>query len=242
METTIKSLLVVLAAMMSVASVQTVRADEITVTGEIVEANRNLSTIVIAPEGGGDSITIVGFPFHNLEIQLDDEQDPLDPDADGITIEAGDCVTVEYSEKKLPSGDDVNKWESLTMYCEECSYCEGGVCTDPYFCFAGDMGLEPRQNRVCLLDMTLAYETTTGTLDMDFEIGTPGPAAWVVGGYLWGSFIPFWTIPLPEVEPPVTIPTISIPIPQIGPLLFVTAVVGHGFDTCWDLEIVDTGS
>lgn len=147
MQLTRKALLFVLAAALSSIAVQTVRADEVTVTGEIVAADRFLSTIVIAPEEGGEFITIVGFPFHNLEMQLDEELAPLDPDADGILIGVGDCVTVEYAEKELASGYDVDKWESLTMYCEDCAYCEGGVCTDPDFCFDDDLDREPRKKK-----------------------------------------------------------------------------------------------
>ena len=130
MKRSIKTLLVVLTAIMGFVSVQTVLADDITVTGEIIEVDRFLRTIVIEDENG-NLVEIQGIPFHNLEIQLDGILDPLDPDEDGITIDAGDCVTVVYSEKELASGDVVNKWESLTTYCEECTSIECYEDEDP---------------------------------------------------------------------------------------------------------------
>lgn len=140
MERSIKTLLVVLAAIMSFVSAQTVLADDIVITGEIIEADRILSMIVIEDENM-DLVAIQGFPFHNLEIQLDEILDSLDPDEDGITIEAGDCVTVVYSEKELASGDVVNKWESLTVYCEECTV------TEPCFEDEDEMIRKPGRNR-----------------------------------------------------------------------------------------------
>ena len=130
MQRTIKTLIVVLLTVVSFVVVQTALADDITVTGKIIEADRLSSTIVIEDENL-DLVAIQGFPFHNLEVQLEEELDPLDPDADGITIEEDDCVTVVYSEKELASGDVVNKWESLLMYCEECTE------TEP--CFEDDL-------------------------------------------------------------------------------------------------------
>ena len=138
MRVSIKTFLVMLLTVMSFVTVQAVQADDITVTGEIFEADRFLSTIVIEDENG-DLVVIQGFPFHNLEVQLNDELDPLEADADGITIEAGDCLTVEYSEKELASGDVVSKWESLAAYCEECTEIEP--------CFEDEDGLTRKPQR-----------------------------------------------------------------------------------------------
>lgn len=121
MKRAFRTLLVVLVAIMSFFVVEAVSADEITVTGKIQEADRDMSLIVIAPEEGGDPILIIGFPFHNLELQLDEVLDPLDPELDQITIREDDCVSVTYSEKELNSDEVVNKWEKLTMYCEQCT-------------------------------------------------------------------------------------------------------------------------
>jgi hypothetical protein len=124
-------------------SVQTVRADDTTVipqtvTGEILGAYRALNTIVIEERITGESVTIVGFPFNNLEAQL----------GEGTTIDEGNCVTIDYSEKELCSGDVVNKWDSLTEYCEMCPVDLKRLaplsCNDVV-----DLSLtrEPRQNR-----------------------------------------------------------------------------------------------
>ena len=110
-----KTMLIVLVSIMSLVAVQAVRAVEIfTVTGEIVLTDRDSSIIVLALEGEED-ITIHGFPFGNLEAQLT----KILVDSDGITIEVGDCVSVEYFKKELYSGEVVNKWESLMKYCED---------------------------------------------------------------------------------------------------------------------------
>lgn len=131
----IKTLLVVLAAIMSVVFVQAARADDIAVTGEILEAYRSSSTIVIRPEEGGDDIVIIGFPFCYLEAQLDDILDPQYPDEIVIRIDKGDCVKVDYSEEELASGAVVNKWESLTMYCEAAECCKAEEdCVDEGCC------------------------------------------------------------------------------------------------------------
>ena len=131
----VKTLLAVLAAVTCAVSVQMVQADEyLIVEGKIVDVDRELSIVVILPYdgvAGADEITIIGFPFHNLEMQLDEVLDPLDPDAQGITIDVGDCLTVAYFEKNLLSGGVVNKWEALLAYHEECTGCiPGEPCFD----------------------------------------------------------------------------------------------------------------
>ena len=138
---TIRTLLVIATYIICIVSVQTARAQDDTgipnpVTGEIEEAYRDLSTIVIRfGKGPEDTVTIVGFPFHNLEAQLDEVWGPLESGADGITIAAGDCVTIVYSVKKLCSEVKVYKWESLTVYCEQCRHCdECGNCEEGITC------------------------------------------------------------------------------------------------------------
>ena len=156
---TIRILLVLLTALISFVCVPTLCANDDTdipdsVTGKIEKAYRDLSMIVIRfGEGAGDIITIAGFPFHNLEAQLDEVWSA--EDSDGITIAAGDCVTVEYSVKDLCSGDTVYKWESLTAYCEGCNTCEDcSFCEDCIIkagedgkCYvSGDLTRVPQQN------------------------------------------------------------------------------------------------
>lgn len=169
---TIRTLLVIATYIICFVSVQTARTEDTgiipnPIAGKIEKADRYSNEIVIRyGEGEEDLITIAGFPFHNLEAQLDEVWDPLDSAAEGITIEAGDCVTVEYSVKEQCSGDVVNKWESLTAYCEECITCEscitckenptceeGGTCEACITeagkagnCYVSDMTRVPRQN------------------------------------------------------------------------------------------------
>ena len=118
-----KTMLIVLVSIMSQCAVLKARADDISVTGRIVNVYRYLSMLVIAPDVGGDDIIIHGFPFRNLEAQLTETLDPLAPDEDSITIEVDDCVTVEYSKKDILRYV-FNKFESLTKYCEECTTTE----------------------------------------------------------------------------------------------------------------------
>ena len=113
----IKTMLVVWLPIISLVSVPAARADEIyTVTGVIEATDRDSSIIEIAQEVEGDIIIYVihGFPFGNLEAQLTKILD----DSNGITIEVGDCVMVEYFKRELNSGEVVNKWEFLMKYCE----------------------------------------------------------------------------------------------------------------------------
>ena len=157
----IRTLLVIATYIICFVSVQTARTEDTadipnSVTGKIEKAYRDLSMIVIRfGEGAGDIITIAGFPFHNLEAQLDEVWSTLDSEKDGITIAAGDCVTVEYSVKDLCSGDTVYKWESLTAYCEGCNTCEDcSFCEDCIIkagedgkCYvSGDLTRVPQQN------------------------------------------------------------------------------------------------
>ena len=148
---TIRTLLVIVTYIICFVSVPTARTEDTAgipnpVTGKIKEAYRDLSTIVISyGEGTGDRVTIVGFPFHNLEAQLDEVWHPQDSEKDGITIAAGDCVTVEYSVNELCSkatcsGDVVYKWESLTAYCEACITCENCItCEEDITCEEGSI-------------------------------------------------------------------------------------------------------
>ena len=153
MRTSIKTLIVVWLTVMSLAAAPAVHAGEVKdLRGTVDSVYPDDSEIWIINEDG-ETVIIIGFPFHNLEVQLDDELDPLDPDEDGITIDAGDCVSITYYEKY----DEVNKWLSLTMYCEECSGCYvdddmwhcDGDDPEAEACFEDEDGLErePQENK-----------------------------------------------------------------------------------------------
>lgn len=93
---------------------------------------------------------------------------------------------------------------------------------------------------VCRLDLTLSL--VEGTLTMDFILGTSGPANWGV----WLSipnfgFVQLWTAPLPPI------PTTSFPVPipgfpSLGTVGFLTALIGPGGVTCFDVAFIDTGT
>ena len=135
MRISIKTLIVVLLAVMSFAAAPAVHAGEVKdLSGTVDYVDPGGSEIGIINDEDGETVIIIGFPFHNLEVQLDDELDPLDPDEDGITIDAGDCVSITYYEKY----DEVNKWLSLTMYCEECSGCYVDDDDDMWHCDAAE--------------------------------------------------------------------------------------------------------
>ena len=134
MRTSIKTLIVVLLTVMSFAAAQAVHADEVPLSGTVYWVNPGGSEIWIQ-EGDDNIVEIIGFPFHNLEVQLEEEL------GETITIDEGDCVAIEYYVKY----DEVNKWLSLTMYCQECLNCEDWVCTGD-LCFEGDLERKPQRN------------------------------------------------------------------------------------------------
>lgn len=165
MKTSLKTLIVVLLTVASFAAAQAFECDlarVIPLSGKIcgVDPYTDPTVIKIDPAlGCGDQsdtiVEIIGFPFHNLEVQLDDELDSLDPDEDGITIDVGDCVKVEYYVKD----NGVNKWCSLLMYCEDCEYCASCITPDrdeeyclectgtEDLCFEDDMERDPQPNK-----------------------------------------------------------------------------------------------
>jgi len=79
-----------------------------------------------------DWLEIIGVPYGNLELQLNDLLDAVEE----ITIDEGDCVKVKYVEKTTPSGDTYNKWCSLLVFyddcntddCDSCPKLEDGLC------------------------------------------------------------------------------------------------------------------
>jgi hypothetical protein len=114
MKHSIKMVLVVVLAVMSFATVQTVWANEEVLwpdaSGEVIGIDRDLSTIVILDIDSGLEVTVAGFPFGYLERELD------------IQIELEDCVTVDYAAVFCKCDEMVYKniAVALTGYCEEC--------------------------------------------------------------------------------------------------------------------------
>ena len=146
MRISIKTLFVVLLTVMSFAAAPAVHAAEVPLSGTVYWVNPGGSEIWIQ-EGDKNIVEIIGFPFHNLEVQLEEEL------GETITIDEGDCVSITYYEKY----DEVNKWLSLTMYCEACSDCDidddqwhcDGDDSDVDSCFEDEDGLErePQENK-----------------------------------------------------------------------------------------------
>jgi len=108
----IKSFLVLLLTVASFAAAPAVFADEVPLSGTVYWVNPGSSEIWIQ-EGDENIVEIIGFPFHNLEVQLEAEL------GETVTIAEGDCVAINYYEKR----NERNKWSSLTMYCPACSGC-----------------------------------------------------------------------------------------------------------------------
>ena len=135
MRISLKTLIVVLLTVMSFAAAQAVHADEVPLSGTVYWVNPGGSEIWIQ-EGDKNIVEIIGFPFHNLEVQLEEEL------GETITIDEGDCVTITYYVKDLLSGDKVNKWLSLTEYCvqESCG-------SDDCYWDVGSLERKPQQNK-----------------------------------------------------------------------------------------------
>jgi len=144
MRISIKTLIVLLLTVISFAATQAVHADEVKeLSGTVSYADPDRSEIWIAPQEG-ETIIIIGFPFHNLEAQLEEEL------GEPITIGAGDCMTITYYVKKPLSKDEVNQWLSLEEFCD-CiqESCGREVCAwDEKRCYLDDEGLKrkPQKN------------------------------------------------------------------------------------------------
>ena len=93
-------------------------------------------------------------------------------------------------------------------------------------------------------DCTMLHDLdyVDGTLSMDFDIGTMQPATWQTVLIMhWGIF-PLWSMELPAIDPPLSVP-ISFPFPSVGPIgLFSVLTTPHTGIECWNFEMVDTGN
>ncbi len=90
----------------------------------------------------------------------------------------------------------------------------------------------------CLLDFDLSF--TGGTLNMDFTVGSTSPATWNVYLSVADIAIPLFSIPLPALDPPISVP-ISIPgFPDLGGIGVLTTLTTADGIICSDWETVDT--
>ena len=131
MRISIKTLIAVLLIVMSFAEAQAVHVLEvIELSGTVFDVDQHFRRIWITPDDG-ETLEIIGFPFYNLEAQLEEECD------EPIAIYVGDCVTITYYVKY----NEVNKWLSLTKYCGYPESCESEDC------YVNENGLERKSQR-----------------------------------------------------------------------------------------------
>jgi len=88
-----------------------------------------------------------------------------------------------------------------------------------------------------ILQQDISY--IAGTLNLNYTLGSPAPSIWATYLILPQpplQFIPLWTLPLPEISPPLPIP-LSFPFPSIGTIGFLTilhdGVTLQAFDIDW---------
>ena len=87
-----------------------------------------------------------------------------------------------------------------------------------------------------ICDMVTVY--SAGTLSLDFTLATPEPATWVTFLFIPQpsmEIIPLWSVPIPQLYPPVSLP-ISFSLPPIHPGWLG---VWTGLFTLVDLEDAD---
>ena len=91
---------------------------------------------------------------------------------------------------------------------------------------------------ICVLNLDLTH--ATGTLTMDFELGTLDPAMWDVRLISVFGLTSLWTLPVPAVDPPESFP-VAFPFPSIGSIGILTTLTTVDGVVCGDFKIVDTG-
>ena len=133
-------LIFVTAIALSLAAAPAVNAEE--VSGYIENMYPKDSIIEII-DGDGVLFVIQGFPFNNLEAQLEELLE-----IKGFEFEQGDCLTVEYTLKPVCDDEIIKKWDSLTQFSQQCAGCDLDtlVCDcEEVFCSddQGGMTIEP---------------------------------------------------------------------------------------------------
>ena len=92
----------------------------------------------------------------------------------------------------------------------------------------------------CTLDFDANY--ATGTLNLDFELGNTIPVFFSTGIWFQNHVVPYWSILLRPIDPPVSF---SVPIedfPQVGEIVVWTTLHSRGVRRCDDVVTVDTGT
>ena len=100
----------------------------------------------------------------------------------------------------------------------------------------------PGATQQCSLTLDMSY--SGGNLGMDLTIGTLQAAKLNIYLAAMNFVFPLATeIPLPVIDPPFAIPTISFPLPSMGGVGgLVTMTTLDGGIICADWDLVDTGS
>jgi len=132
MKISIRTLMALLLTVASYAAAPAEQADEVLLSGRVSWVNPGSSEIWIQ-ESDNNIVEIIGFPFHNLEVQLEAEL------GETVTIAEGDCVAVTYYEKR----NERNKWLSLTMYCPACPGCLVDDGDNQWHCDGQDAQADP---------------------------------------------------------------------------------------------------
>lgn len=82
---------------------------------------------------------------------------------------------------------------------------------------------------------------TSGRLNLEFELATAVPATWTTGLLIQGVVIPFFSIPLPAINPSIDLP-LSFPFPDLGTIVIFSALSTSADGViCFDFALVDTG-
>ncbi len=105
----------------------------------------------------------------------------------------------------------------------------------PYTCSFGP-GMDVT---ACTLNTDLSF--VGDTLNMGFYLGTQEPATWNVYLSVFDVLVPLFSIPLPALDQPISVP-ISIPgFPDLGGIGVLTTLTTADGIICSDWETVDTG-
>ena len=147
-----------------------------------------------------------------------------DLDGDSYADEAcggTDCDDSSYSVN--PGADEV---------------CTDGIDND---CDGFVDGLDPD----CPAAYTLVVDASygAGTLSLEFTIGTPAPATWenyLILLYPTINVVPLWSVPLPAISPPTTVP-ISFPLPSLDLVGIFSGLFTSGTPQEIQIVWVDTG-
>ena len=117
----------------------------------------------------------------------------------------------------------------------------GGLADSAWPMFHRNVGHTGRADPACGLEIDASY--ADGTLDLDFELGTPFAVHWAAFLFFEGRRVPLFSVSLPagRLDPPESIP-VSVPgVPQIGGIVVQTTLRTAEGVICSASAAVDTG-